>query len=82
MTQQDIPLFPVAAVTVGPVPRMGLVVMRPDFLTTLMDKPEDAQHGRTYAMTPVQVRDLVQLLQSALRKLDESPPPTGLGTQH
>ena len=82
MTQEDIPLFPVTNLTVGPIPRLGIVMLRPDFLTNYMQKPADAEFGRSYAMTPVQVRGLVELLESALLKLEAAPPPTGLGPLH
>lgn len=78
----EIPLFPVAQLTVGPVPRMGLVVIRPDFLTTLMQQPEEAQQGRTYALTPVQAHYLVDQIQRALAILETSLSPDGGSPRH
>lgn len=78
----EIPLFPVAKLTVGPVPRMGLVVIRPDFLTTLMQRPEEAQQGRTYALTPVQARYLAEQIQKSLVTLETSAPPDGGSPRH
>jgi len=82
MTADSIPLFPVAQLTVGPVPRLGLVVIRPDFLTTLMDRPQDAQQGRTYALTPLQAQHLVQQIQSALATLQNAPSQDAQGPKH
>ena len=82
MTQDNIPLFPVAQLTVGPVPRLGIIVIRPDFLTTLMDQPKDAQTGRTYALTPVQARYLAEQIQQALATLENAAPPDGAGPTH
>ncbi|MDO9235983.1 MAG: hypothetical protein Q7U28_08125 [Aquabacterium sp.] len=82
MKEDDIPLFPVAQVSIGPVPRMGIVVMRLDFLSTVMDTPENAQTGRTYAMTPVQVHYVIEQLQRSLVSLDTSAPPDGGGPTH
>ncbi|MEC5213298.1 hypothetical protein RCH06_001844 [Polaromonas sp. CG_9.5] len=74
---EEIPLFPVATLTVGPVPRMGIVVMRPDFLTTLMQSPAQAQPGRTYALTVPQAHYLVEQIQKSLAMLENSPSPDG-----
>ena len=82
MNNEDIPIFPVVTTAIGPVPRMGIVVMRLDFVSTLMQTPEEAQSGRTYAMTPVQVRDVVEKLQRALVTLENAPPPDGGGPVH
>ena len=68
----DIPLFPVAAITVGPVPSHGLVTIRLDFLTNAMQKPEEAQAGRHYALTPAQAQYVVEKMSSALRTLETS----------
>jgi hypothetical protein len=70
----EIPLFPVAAMTVGPVPRMEIVVIRFDFLTGPMQPPEQANPGRHYAMTPQQARELAQRIADSLRQLENAGP--------
>jgi BssS protein family len=82
MTDNDIPVFPITEVAIGPVPRMGIVVMRLDFVSTAMQTPEEAQTGRTYAMSPVQVRDVIQRLQNSLATLENALPPDGGGPVH
>ena len=82
MNEEEIKLYPIAAMTVGPVPRLGIVVMRPDFLVTEMETTEQAHHGRTYALTPVQAKSLVQQIQKALAMLESAPPPDGGGQKH
>jgi len=79
MTPDDIPVFPVAKITIGPVPRLGFIVFRPDFLATLMDEPSQAQHGRTYALTALQARYVVEQIQMSLAALETSAPPDGGG---
>lgn len=79
---EEIKLFRVATLTIGPVQALGLVVIRPDFLTHPMESPEQARTGRTYVLTPVQARDLVQRTLQALATLENGPPPTGVGPQH
>lgn len=74
MKEDNIPLFPVAELTVGPVPAYGIVVIRPDFLTHMTQRPEQAQQGRTYALTPTQARFLVSRLQKALATLENVAP--------
>lgn len=66
----ETPLFPVAKLTIGPVPRLGIIVIRPDFLTNLSQTPEQCQPGRTYALTAEQARYLVQKIQQALHALE------------
>ncbi len=82
MEDEEIPLYPVAATTIGPVPRLGLVVMRPDFLTHAMQTPEQAQRGRTYALSPAIARYVAEQLLSAVAKLESAAPPDGGGPTH
>ncbi len=80
--QDEIPLFPVAAMTVGPVLSMGIVVMRPDFLSHSMQDSHQPTQGRTYAMTPPQAVALIDQLQRALAKLESTAGPTPPGPAH
>ena len=72
---EEIPLFPVAGLTVGPVHAHGIVVIRPDFLSNLTQRPEEAHQGRTYALTPPQARYVVEQIQKALAALESGPLP-------
>ncbi|WP_175133466.1 bssS family protein [Achromobacter xylosoxidans] len=79
---ENIPLFPVANWTAGPVPQLGLAVIKFDFLTNPMQRPEEANPGRHYALTPAQLRDLIEQMQSALRTLETSATPAPPGQTH
>jgi len=68
----DIPLFPVAGWTVGPIPRLGIATIKFDFLTNSLQSPAQANEGRHYALTPAQLRELMQRMQSALDVLESS----------
>lgn len=72
-SKPDIPVFPIAALTIGPVPALGLIIIRPDFLSHQGQKPEEATLGRSYALTPVQALDLIQRTQKALDHLSKTP---------
>lgn len=75
----DIPLFPVAGWTVGPVPRLGVATIKFDFLTNTLQSPDQANEGRHYALTPAQLRELIQKMQSALDVLESAGEPGALG---
>ena len=81
-SKEEIPVFPVTQLVVGPVPRMGFIVMRPDFLSNMLQPAEQAQMGRTYALTPVQARSLIEQIQKALAQLESASHPGGPGQRH
>lgn len=78
MNKDDIPVFPVASISVGPLMSHGAITIRLDFLTHPLQAPEDANAGRHYALTPPQARALIEQIGRALAKL-ESGPPQGTG---
>lgn len=78
----DIPLFPVAQLTIATVPKLGVVIIRPDFLTHMTQQPEQAQQGRSYALTPVQARYLAEQILAAVAKLESGPGPGPTGPTH
>lgn len=82
MTQEQIPLFPVAAWSIGPVPSLGLVTIKFDFLTNLMQDSNTPNPGRHYALTPAQAQELVTKIQSALHVLENTSPQAPLGHAH
>lgn len=82
MNNDDIPVFPVAAITIGAVPHLGGIIFRPDFLVTMMDKPQDAQTGRTYVLSPAQARYVIEQILSALVTLENASSPDGGSHRH
>lgn len=79
--EDEITLYPVASWKVGPVLPHGVVTLRPDFLTHPFQRLDEANAGRYYALTPAQVRALIQDLSAALEMLETagfpSPPDRG-----
>jgi hypothetical protein len=80
--QAEIPLFPVASWTVGPILAFNAVTMKFDFLTNLMQPVGEATTGRHYVFTEAQARELVEKLQSALRVLESAAPSAPPGPRH
>ncbi|MDR0480587.1 MAG: hypothetical protein LBG66_01730 [Gallionellaceae bacterium] len=72
MNNEEVALFPVATITAGPIPEIDAVIIRFDFLTHGMQRPDEAQAGRNYALSPVQARYLVEKISSALTTLDNA----------
>ncbi|QDQ87716.1 hypothetical protein FMZ60_09015 [Alcaligenaceae bacterium SJ-26] len=68
----DIPLFPVAGWAIGPIPSYGIATIKFDFLTHPLQKVEEANEGRHYALTPAQLRELIQKMQSTLDVLENT----------
>jgi hypothetical protein len=68
--ETEVLLFPVARWDFGPLPSMGMVTIRPHFLVSPMQRLEEAQPSRYYALTTVQVRALIHDLQKALATLE------------
>lgn len=82
MSENEIPLFPVASWKIGPVYIHGLIAFCPDFLDGPGQNPDEAHQGRHYALTPVQVRALISDLQKQLQKLEKSESQGGTGSNH
>lgn len=78
----DIPVFPVTGYTIGPIPSMGIVVIRFPFLASPMQEIDKADPGRTYALTPVQAREVRDSIDRALAILDRSEPQAGPDQSH
>jgi hypothetical protein len=78
----DISLFPVAGWSVGPIPKYGIATIQFNFLTHPLQKPEEANEGRHYALTPDQLRELIQKMQSALDLLESSVAEAPEGPAH
>ncbi len=71
-TEANIPIHPIASWQIGPVFTHGVVTFCLNYLDHPNQKPEDANPGRYYALTPPQVLDLIADLQKALAKLEIS----------
>ena len=65
----DIPLFPVAAISVGPIKAYDAITIRLDFLSHATQKPEEAQTGRHYLLTPAQAQHVIEQISLALHQL-------------
>lgn len=82
MDKDDVPLFPVAGWEIGPLPSLGVVMIQPHFLTHPMQRPEEANSGRRYVLTPQQALELAGAIQRALQKLESNGPPGAPGPKH
>lgn len=78
----NIPLFPVAGWAIGPIPAHNAVVVKFDFLTNLMQSPEEANEGRHYLLTPQQATELAQKILEAVHRLETIGAQAPLGPQH
>ena len=78
----DIPIFPVAQWSTGPVPAYHAVVVCFDFLSHTTQRPEEATPGRHYVLTKQQALDLVADLQKAVEKLQTSEVSSPPGQKH
>jgi hypothetical protein len=76
-------LSPVLAITSGPLPDAGVVLVRFDFLAHA-GKPalEEVQSGNNFVLTPVQARHLMERLQRSLSRLETEPLAAVLDTVH
>jgi BssS protein family len=78
----EIPLFPVATIGIGPLPSLGLIAIRPDFLTHASQAIDQATHGRTYVLTPVQAHDVARQILLALKTLQSAGSPSEDNPKH
>lgn len=77
----EIALFPVAGWQSGPVPAHGLIALKFQYLSTPMQRIEEAQTTQMFAMTADQTRQLIEDLQRQLDRL-ESDGSLGAGVDH
>ena len=66
----DEPVFPIAGWTIVPVSAHGVILFRPSFLTHPMQRPEEANRGRIYALNMAQARQLVSEIDKLFRYLE------------
>ena len=80
--QETTPVFPVSAWEVGPVPSHGFVFIRFGFLSGPMQKPNESQWDRRYALSPVIARKLIDELRGALDHLESLGPQSPEGPKN
>ena len=68
---ENIPVFPVAAITTQTIPAYDAITICLDFLSNSTQELSKPNPGRTYLLTPVQALTLVQQIQTALQKLEK-----------
>lgn len=78
----SIPVFPVAGWSISFAPEEEAILLQLSFLSHLLQKPEEADPGRTYVLKEIQVEHLRDALDRALQKLRSAGPPTPQGPQH
>jgi len=71
---QNTPLFPIASWQIGFIPSLGIISFCPNFLTNLSQKPDEANQGRYYALTPLQAQALIQDLKAQVQKAENAEP--------
>jgi biofilm regulator BssS len=78
----EIPLFPIAGWSIGPIPAHNAVVLKFDFLTHSMQALDHANESRHYLLTPQQAQIVAEKILSALRQLENGAPQSPLGPRH
>lgn len=68
-------VFPVSNWSIGPMPFYEMITFKFDYLDYPDQQLEQSHHGRRYALTPDQARELVHGIQRALDKLETLAPP-------
>jgi biofilm regulator BssS len=71
---EEIPVFPVSAWEIGPVPSLGMVLIRFGFLSHQLQKPNESQWDRRYALSPEITRKLIAELGNVLDRLEKLGP--------
>ena len=65
-------LLPVLTITSGPLPDVGVVLIRFDFAAHAQAARELAHPGPNYVLTPVQACHLVERIQTPLSRLESA----------
>ncbi|WP_269935838.1 bssS family protein [Serratia liquefaciens] len=80
--KDDIPVFPVAGWQAGPLPGYDMLVLKFQFLSTPMQKLDEAQESQFFAMQPDMVRNLISDLTRHLEALEKSGVQSPAGEKH
>ena len=70
--QDELPLFPVSEWEIGHVPAHEIIFLRLAFLSHSMQPLTESDPRRRYALTSVQLRELIPALERALHKLESA----------
>lgn len=80
--EEEIPLNPITGWDTGIVSAYGIAFIKFHYLVSPMESVAQAHPSPTYAMTPVQLRDLGQKLNWLADQLDATPPTSAGSQQH
>ncbi|HDL6960501.1 TPA: bssS family protein [Yersinia enterocolitica] len=69
--KDDIPVFPVTGWQAGPLPGHDMLILKFQFLSSPMQKLDEAQESQFYAMQPAMVRNLISDLTRHLEALEK-----------
>jgi len=74
MSQEEIPLNPIAGWQVGPISAHRAVMLRLDFLTHPMQRPDEAHQTPQLVLTAPQAQELAEALQRAAGRATSGGP--------
>lgn len=80
--ENDIPVFPIAGWQAGPLPGYDALVLKLQFLSSPMQSIEAPQETQFFAITPLQVENLISDLQRHLVELKKSGIQSPQGDKH
>lgn len=80
--ENNIPLFPVAGWTAGPVKALELVTFKLRYLTNPMQRIGEANESQMFALSPAQALELADVLQKAVRILQNTEFQAAPGPRH
>lgn len=80
--KDDIPVLPVAGWQAGPLPGYDALVLKFQFLSSPMQKLDEAQESQFFAMQPNMVRNLISDLTKHLETLEKSGVQSPLEKKH
>jgi biofilm regulator BssS len=79
----EITTFPVTGWEIKNVPAYDIILLNLQFLSSPMQRIEQADPGRNYAMTPAQIQELIAALQRSLEKhRSDAPQAVPPGEKH
>jgi hypothetical protein len=78
----NIPTFPVTGVNIRSVESEGLLLLQLSFRAHSMQKMEEADPGRNYALTIEQAEELRDMLDRTIQKVKSSAPPKSQSRHH
>lgn len=74
MSKDEIPVSPICGWTAGAVPRMELFMLRFQYLVHSMQPLAKPNESPTYALTAMQLRELIEKMQQGLQTLESTEP--------